>query len=254
MYEWGDPQGAPVVCLHGVNAHGLRFRRLAERLPARRVVAVDLRGHGHSEWEPPWDLETHVADLVDTADALGIGRADWVGHSFGGRLVIELAARAPERMERAVLLDPAVWVPPPTALERAEQEREDRSYASVGEAIGLRRETALLAAPGVLEEEMELHLVEGEDGRFRYRYSQSAVIAAFGELAKPPPLDGLAAVPTLIVRAPAAEICPDPIVDVCRGAIPGVEVVDVAGGHIVLWDAFEETVEAVARFLQCPAQ
>jgi lipase len=164
--------------------------------------------------------------------------------------VIELAARAPERMERAVLLDPAVWVPPPTALDRAEQEREERYYTSVEEAIELRRETAVLAAPGVLEEEMELHLVEGEDGRFRYRYSQSAVIAAFGELAKPPPLHGLAAVPTLIVRAPAAEICPDPIVEVCRGAIPGIEIVDVEGGHIVMWDAFEETAEAVARFLR----
>lgn len=232
-----------------MNAHGLRFRRLAERLPGRRVVAVDLRGHGHSEWEPPWDLDTHVGDLLETADGLGVDRAAWIGHSFGGRLVIELAARAPERVERAVLLDPAVWVPPPTALERAEQEREDRSYASVDEAIGLRREGAALAAPGMLEEEMELHLVESEDGRFRYRYSQSAVVAAFGEMAKPPPLEGLAAVPALIVRAPEAEICPDPIVEVCREAIPGIEVVDVRGGHIVLWDAFEETAEAIARFL-----
>jgi lipase len=163
--------------------------------------------------------------------------------------VIELAAQAPERIERAVLLDPAVWVPPPTALERAEQEREDRSYASVEEATDVRRETAVLPTPGVLEEEMELHLVEGEDGRFRYRYSQSAVVAAFGEMAKPPPLAGLAAVPTLIIRAPEAEICPDPIVQVCRDAIPCIEVVDVPGGHIVMWDAFEETAEAVARFL-----
>jgi pimeloyl-ACP methyl ester carboxylesterase len=191
-----------------------------------------------------------VADLLETADALGIGRAVWIGHSFGGRLVIELAARAPERIERAVLLDPAVWVPPPTALERAELEREERSYASVEEALELRRETAVLAGPGVLEEEMELHLVEGEDGRLRYRYSQSAVVAAFGEMAKPPPLEGLAAVPTLIVRAPAAEICPDPMVEVCRAAIPGIEVVDVDGGHIVMWDAFEQTAAAVEAFLR----
>ena len=155
----------------------------------------------------------------------------------------------PERVERAVLLDPAVWVPPPTALERAEQEREDRSFASVDEAIRLRRETALLAQPGMLEEEMELHLSQDGDGRFRYRYSQSAVVAAFGEMAKTPPLEGLAETPTLIVRAPEAEICPDPIVDVCRSAIPGLEVVDVPGGHIVLWDALDETAEAVARFL-----
>jgi lipase len=232
-----------------VNAHGQRFRRLAERLPGRRVVAVDLRGHGHSEWEPPWDLATHVADLLETADALGIEQASWIGHSFGGRLTIEVAARAPERVERAVLLDPAVWVPPPTALARAEQEREDRSFASLEEATRLRRETAQLAQPGMLEEEMEQHLSRDGDGRYRYRYSQSAVVAAFGEMAKPPPLEGLAETPTLIVRAPEAEICPDPIVDVCRSAIPGLDVVDVPGGHIVMWDALDETAEAVAHFL-----
>jgi pimeloyl-ACP methyl ester carboxylesterase len=172
-----------------------------------------------------------------------------MGHSFGGRLVIELAARAGERVERAVLLDPAVWVPPPTALERAEEEREDRSFASVAEAIERRRETALLARPGMLEEEMDHHLAEGKDGRFRYRYLQSAVVVAFGEMAKAPPLEGLAGVPTLIVRAPEAEICPDSIVDLCRTAIPALEVVDVPGGHIVMWDALDDTADAVARFL-----
>jgi lipase len=190
-----------------------------------------------------------VEDLLETASALGLERADWIGHSFGGRLVIELAARAPERVARAVLLDPAVWVPPPVALERAEEELHERSFASVAEALERRRPTALLAPAEVLAEEMELHLAEGKDGRFRYRYAPAAVVAAFGEMAKVPPLSGLAEVPTLIVRAPGADVCPDAIVEVCRESIPGIEVVDVAGGHIVMWDAFEETAEAVARFL-----
>ena len=58
LHEWGDPSAPPVVCLHGVNAHGRRFRRLAEeRLAGRfRVLAPDLRGHGNSGWEPPWTL------------------------------------------------------------------------------------------------------------------------------------------------------------------------------------------------------
>ena len=232
-----------------MNAHGLRYGRLAARLPGRRVVSLDLRGHGRSGWEPPWDLETHVGDLLETADALGVERADWIGHSFGGRLVIELAARAPERVRRAVLLDPAVWVPPQIALERAEEERRDRSFATVAEALELRRPTATLAPAELLAEEMDFHLAEDDDGRLRYRYSPSAVIAAFGEMAKPPPLHGLAEVPTLIVRAPGAEICPDAIVEVCRDAIPGLEVVDVPGGHIVMWDALDETAAAVARFL-----
>ena len=163
--------------------------------------------------------------------------------------MIELAARAPERVARAVLLDPAVWVPPLVALERAEEERQERSFESVPEAIELRRATALLAPAELLEEEMELHLAAGEDGRLRYRYAPSAVIAAFGEMAKLPSLRGLVGVPTLVVRAPGADVCPDAIVEVCRESIPGVEVVDVPGGHIVMWDAFDETAQAVEAFL-----
>src|SRR5688572_19752174 len=110
VHEWGSTAGDPIVCLHGVTGHSARYRRLAERLPDRRVVALDLRGHGRSTWLAPWGIETHVADLVETARSLGIESAVWIGHSFGGRLVAELATRHPERVERAVLLDPALHV------------------------------------------------------------------------------------------------------------------------------------------------
>src|SRR5437773_2536441 len=83
------------------SARGRRFRRLAEeRLAQRyRVVAPDLRGHGRSGHEPPWTIAAHLADIVETVAAAGVERAAWVGHSFGGRLILELAAREPERVE-----------------------------------------------------------------------------------------------------------------------------------------------------------
>src|SRR5918997_2865285 len=163
--------------------HGRRFRRLAEdRLAHRfRVLAPDLRGHGRSGWEPPWDLVTHLGDVLETLEAAGVGRASWLGHSFGGRLLLELASLEPERVERAVLLDPAVQVQPSEALADAERERADKSFATVDEAIGNRIETApLYSTPReLLEEEMEEHLVRSADGRLRYRYCQSAVVAAW---------------------------------------------------------------------------
>lgn len=250
--EWGDPDAPVVVCLHGVNAHARRFRRLGERLAPRfRVVAVDLRGHGKSTWEPPWDLETHLDDLQDTLRALGIGAADWIGHSFGGRILLELVADRPEIVRRAVLLDPAVWVPPHVALDRADGERRDRAYASPEEAVERRFvESRLRSTPRELvEEEVEAHLARGDDGRWRYRYCQSAVVAAFGEMAKPPPPFETVQVPTLVVHGLDSDVVPEVVIDVLREGIDDLEVAPVPGGHIVMWDAFEETAQALERFL-----
>src|SRR5918999_6352957 len=135
-YEWGRADPGAIVCVHGVTGHGERFRRLAEDRLARahRIVAPDLRGHGRSGWEPPWDTETHVEDLVETVDALGVGVVAWLGFSFGGRVVAELAERHAGRVERLVLLDPALQLPAAQCLESAEDERADETYGSADEA------------------------------------------------------------------------------------------------------------------------
>ncbi len=253
--EWGDPTAPALVCLHGVVAHGGRYRELAvERLASRfRVVALDLRGHGRSEWEPPWDLRAHLDDIEETVDRLGIGSATWLGHSFGGRLLLELCARSPRRVERAVLLDPAIWVPPPIALERAEESRRRPSFASPEEAIEAR-----IASGGValtprsrLEEEMREHLVLSTDGRWRFRFSQAAVVAAFGEMAKPPPGFETLEVPEfLLVRGEDSGVVPNVLVEVAvDGLGERLSVITVPGGHNVLWDAFDETAAAIESFL-----
>jgi lipase len=250
LHEWGPAEAEPLLCLHGVTSWGGRFRRLAEeRLGAFHVLAPDLRGHGVSDWEPPWNLGTHTGDLVDTLDALHLDRIDVVGHSFGGRLALELAARRPERVGRIILLDPAVWVPPQVALERAEWARVDESYESVDAAIDARLSASHRARRELVADELPQHLQLGEDGRWRPRYARSAVVAAYGEMAKPPPLDRVHA-PTLLIRGADSEVVPQALLDVVCEAVPHCKVVTVPGGHIVMWDAFEETAAAVLGFLK----
>jgi lipase len=202
-----------------------------------------------SDWEPPWNLGTHTDDLVHTLDALHLDRVDVVGHSFGGRLGLELAARHPERVGRLVLLDPAVWVPPQVALQRAEWTRADESYASVDEAVDARLAADPLAERDLVADELRQHLQLGEDMRWRLRYARSAVVAAYGEMAKPPPLDRVQA-RTLLIRGRDSEVVPDALVDVVLETMASCELVTVPGGHIVMWDAFEETAAAVLAFLE----
>jgi len=248
LHEWGDPGDPRVVCLHGVRNHGQHFGLLAEALPEFHVLAPDLIGHGFSPWEPPWDIAAHLDAIVET---VGTRPAALVGHSFGGRLAFELAARAPKLVPKLVLLDPAILLPGPVALAAAENARIDKSYVSFDELIERRYdESQLHFAPRELVVEDLAQHVENDNGGVRYRYSQSAVVAAYGEMASQPPRFEDVRVPTLLVLGERSYLPYDHLLDAHREALGDLlELVVVPGGHSVLWDAFEETAAAVAEFL-----
>jgi len=248
LHEWGDPSAPPVVCVHGVNAHGRRFRKLAEERLADRfhVFAPDLRGHGSSGWEPPWTIDTHVHDLLETLDDASVRSADWIGHSFGGRLVLELAAAHPERVRRAVLLDPAIHVLPHVALQTAENELASEPVYTSAEEYADRRGDGPTTPRELVLEDAELHCERLRDGRLRRRTCQPAMVSIYGEIASEPPPPETLGAPTLLVYAPAYGLVRDEQLEAYAGR---VEVQAVQGMHMVMWDAYDDVATAVERFL-----
>jgi lipase len=252
LHEWGEPTAPPVVCLHGVTAHGRFFRKLGEErlAPRFRVLAPDLRGHGYSEWDPPWTIATHAHDVLETLDDAQVRRAAFVGHSLGGRLVLELATLDPDRIERAALLDPAIQILPHVGYDFAERERVEHVFASPEEAVDER--LAANASPReFVEEAVREHLALSPDGGYRYRYCPSAVVSMYGELCTPPPAAETLRTNTLLLYANEFGLVREEQVDSYRAALGDrLEVVTVPGGHMVYWDAYEQTADAVARFLE----
>jgi 3-oxoadipate enol-lactonase len=100
--------GPAVLLVHAGIADSRMWAPLAERLLAAgfRVVTCDLRGHGRTPLEP--GVVSNAADLLGLLDALGIARAAVVGASFGGRVALELALLAPERVAALALLGAAL--------------------------------------------------------------------------------------------------------------------------------------------------
>jgi lipase len=248
VHEWGDPDAPPVVCLHGVAGHGGRFEQLAnERWAARfHVLAPDLRGHGRSGWDPPYDFAAYVADLVETVDGLGLEQPDWVGHSFGGRLILELAARHPERIRRAVLLDPAIHVLPDVAEWVASTELAESTWVwpSVEAWMSAREDAGGIdVARAVADVRAQVEALP--DGRVRRLSAQDAVVSVYRELATEPPPPEVLTMPTLLLYAPAYGLVREEHV----AAYGRHGVVEVPGMHMVMWAAFDETAEAVERFL-----
>jgi lipase len=250
--SWGATDGEPVVCVHGLTQHGGVFEGLGRRLGEERyrVVSLDLRGHGDSGREPPWNTDTHVADLLETAQALGIEGATWIGHSFGGRMAAALAARQGEQVHRLVLLDPGLELSPAYALKSAEMDRLDWSFASVDGAVNaLLSSDRVAAAPEeVVAAYAERDLRRGGDGRLRFSFCPSAAVVAWSEMALPPPQ--IAPIPTLLVRPVTSTIHDRADDRRYREALGSLlTMAAVPNGHNVLWESPAQTEAAILDFL-----
>lgn len=249
----GPPGGPPVLAIHGVTGHGGRWERLArEALPHRRTLAVDLRGHGASTWEPPFTVARHVADLIGVLDAHRVARADLMAHSFGGLLALALAAHAPDRVGRIALLDPAVALAPARARRDAERARRDASWATRAEARAALGAAYTGAARTASDDDVAVHVVRCPDGRLRERYSRPAVVAAWGEMTRPAPRLSADGGPVLLVTARDADVVTDALRAALRRDGVAAEEHVLPGGHRLYWDALAQTAAHLRRFLGAP--
>lgn len=248
VHVFGPDDGRPVLALHGVTGHALRWAVLAEHLPELRLLAVDLRGHGHSPWTPPWGFEQHIADAVAVLDAHGLDRVPVLGHSFGGAIALHLARIAPERVKRLILVDPALGLHPDDMLETADEACAGESYPDLA-AARAERARRWEGIPDVLvDAEIENHLVADGD-RWRYRYATPAVVAAWSEMARPaitPPPD----LPTLLLPATKVDYVNPAWVERLRAELgERLVVVEMDTGHMIYLERPVETAAAIRAFL-----
>jgi non-heme chloroperoxidase len=104
--EQGDPDGVPVVLLHGVTDSRRSWEPVFPHLPSSiRAIALSQRGHGDSEQRPDagYRIADMAADVAAVIDALGLGRAVVAGHSMGGWVAQQVAIEYPERVLALVL-------------------------------------------------------------------------------------------------------------------------------------------------------
>jgi pimeloyl-ACP methyl ester carboxylesterase len=98
--------GAPLVLLHGGVAGSEMFAPMLPALAAgRRVITVDLQGHGRTgEIDRPLRPELLASDVAALIEHLGLERADVLGYSLGGGVAFRLAVSRPERVNRLILV------------------------------------------------------------------------------------------------------------------------------------------------------
>ncbi len=100
--------GTPLLALHGWLDNAASFQPMAPRLAGYDLVALDMPGHGRSFHYPAdaeYSLFSTILDVLAAADALGWQQFALLGHSMGGAIASILAAAAPERIQRLLLIE-----------------------------------------------------------------------------------------------------------------------------------------------------
>ena len=106
LYYEEHGSGEPLILLHGGIGASEMFAAILDDLAgARRVIAVDLQGHGHTaDVDRPLRAELMADDIAALIEHLGLAQADVLGYSMGGLVALRLAIQHPERVRRLVLV------------------------------------------------------------------------------------------------------------------------------------------------------
>lgn len=137
--DWNSTAGDATLLIHGINRELHIWDSVASRLAAhRRVICVDLRGHGRSDWsDEGYALESFAGDLAGLLDHLGLSEVQIVGHSLGARIGICLAATWTGTTRQLVLSDTGAEFPTKLALALREANSKRGYYYFESESDAL---------------------------------------------------------------------------------------------------------------------
>jgi pimeloyl-ACP methyl ester carboxylesterase len=118
VVEWGDVEAPPLLCCHGFWDHARSFATLAPLLTSRfRVLALDARGHGDSDWAGAYVWHASIHAVADVIRAIG-RPVHLLGHSMGGGHVTDTTRAVPELVRKVINID-GFGPPPLTPAEDA---------------------------------------------------------------------------------------------------------------------------------------
>jgi pimeloyl-ACP methyl ester carboxylesterase len=249
-----------VIAIPGLSANLRGFDFLAERVASRcRVVALDLRGRGHSDVTAPgtYGWANHARDVIGVADALGVDEFDVLGQSMGAFVAMEVARQAPGRLRTAVLID-ACGLPDAETIApiRAAVERLGAVYPSFAGYLALVQQLGTVRPWSPYWERYFRYELADVPGGVRARSDRAAVLedADYGEQHAPRELWPNLAMPVLLARATqplvgeTGFIVPESERDAFLAAVGSASLVEVDANHYGI-NTHPATAEAIGAFL-----
>ena len=245
-----------LVLLHGLTNHARSWDVFAAAMTDRyRVLALDQRGHGETEWAPGgrYGVEEMAEDLRAFVGALGLKRFTLVGASMGGRVAMSYSGNRPVELEALMLVDRGPEITESGASRVQSGLSSQATFASRDDAFAAVRANNTRPPEDIHRHRLDCSLQLTEEGRWTWRYdpalrTQDSIIRdteqAWRDCAN-------IAVPTHILRGEFSDILSQDIVDRMIDVIPNSTMSVVCGaGHPIPLDTPDHFLSAAREFLK----
>ena len=269
--DWGNPDGPPMLLIHGGRDHCRNWDWVAERFAKDyHIIAPDLRGHGDSQWEASGNYTqiSYVYDIAKLLQQKNMHDVTVIGHSLGGAIALMYTALFPERVKKLVAIE-GMGPSPSLAAKQAEISINDRVRSWVDDMRKLsgrlpRRYDTLDDAfkrmrdeNPHLSEEQARHLTlhganQNEDGTYSWKFDNYVRVFSMSGLPNEQvkKMYGEISCPTLLMRGEESWAS-DPVADGSTQCFNcPIEYQSFANaGHWVHHDQLDGFVDRVSEFL-----
>lgn len=248
-YGWEHRDALPAVCLPGLTRNAADFHRLAVHLSQhaqtpRRVLCLEYRGRGRSQYDKNWEnynVLTEADDVVQGMTAAGLQHAAMIGTSRGGLIIMLLAAMKPGLMAKIVLNDVGPEIDG-AGLVRIKKTIESGSDAgSWKEAAEQLKSVGKRDFPNYSDEEWErqARLIYREDGGRLVRNYDPKLVNTLKALDLDtrlpslwPQFTGLRKMPLMLIRGERTDLLSEQTVEKMQKIHSGMQIVNVPDqGH-----------------------
>ena len=182
--EFGNPDNAPLIILHGFFASSRNWRQIAEKLSSRfHVYVPDMRNHGASPHDPSMDYPAMAADLLDFIESRRMSSVNLLGHSMGGKIAMWLALNHPGIINKLIVVD----IAPVNYIHSFDRLINALKALPLAEIVN-RKQAEMLLSSAIPEAGYRQFLLQNlvlDNGKYHWRvdldifFNTSANIAAF---------------------------------------------------------------------------
>lgn len=244
-------KGEPLIILHGLFGMLDNWQTLARKWAEDfQVFIVDQRNHGKSPHDPIIDYPSMAEDLFDFMLDHDILSANIMGHSMGGKTVMQFAHLHPEKVKRLIVIDMA-----PRAYKSGHRLIFEALYQVDLNLVDNRSDAESMLMQGVEDESIRLFLLKNlkrtKEGAYEWKMNLHAIFRHYPDILEAVLSETAFANPTLFIRGGRSNYIMDSDFELINEQFSNAEIATIEeAGHWVHAEAPDEVLQLVGDFLK----